>query len=553
MLRRRSLLLAGAALACGRAPAPARHTFAETRDTVAELVDVWRGASPIVGVSVALVADGELAWAAGFGPADREAERPAAPDTVYAIGSLTKPLTALAAVHAASRGHLDLDAPLRALVPELRSGDPGLTVRQVLCHRSGLLSDWHRGSMGDPIPDWRALAAEIADEPALAPPDTWTAYSNVAYTLLGLALERAVGEPFEPHLERTARDLLGPVGFAFRPPSTLAATYCAGRREPEPTLRLVPAAGLHASVLDLAALLRLLLAGGDLATAMLTPQPAGPLDFDERWGLGLALRHVQLDHAGRVAWHAGRTFGHRAFLALLPDHGLGVAVLANAREAGGVEDLGVAALQTALLERHGVDLPPTRGDAEVGPPAALDPAALRANLGRYATDHDVVTISAGDAGLVSRSELGTTTLTPAGDGGFTSAGNLDARVRFVARADHLCLTSTVRGLATRLGVRCPEGPVPEDWRARLGTYRVDAPPGEALAFTAAHLELADGVLSLRLESPQPSAPSSTLARYALVPAGAGEARVFGVGRGKGQRVRLLPDGLTWAGYRLVPA
>ena len=92
MLRRRTLLAGTAALACGPAPSAPRK-LAETRDVVAGLIRLWQDKLPVVGLSVALVDDGELAWVEGFGSADREAHRPATADTVYAIGSLTKPLT----------------------------------------------------------------------------------------------------------------------------------------------------------------------------------------------------------------------------------------------------------------------------------------------------------------------------------------------------------------------------------------------------------------------------------------------------------------------------
>ena len=327
------------------------------------------------------------------------------------------------------------------------------------------------------------------------------------------------------------------------------------RRETEPRLRLQPAAGLYGSVLDLVPLLRWLLAGEGVAAAMLAPQPAGPLDCDERWGLGLALQHVGLAHAGRVGWHTGRTFAHRAALFVLPDRGLGIAVLANFREAGGVEDLAIDALQTALLERDGLDLPRSLGDGEARPRAAFDPAALQRHVGRYANDFDVVRLDIEHGGLVSRAELGKTALIPAPGGGFFSADNRDSHVTITDRAGYHVLTSTVRGIETRVGVRCPAEHVPEDWLRRTGRYRAEAGPGEVVAFKAAHLEHVGGGLQLRLELPQAFATSSTLARYALVTAGPHEARIFGIGRGKGQRVAAEdgPDGpeLSWAGYRLV--
>lgn len=559
MLRRRSLLAGAAALACGRPGAPAQARLPETRETVLARIEEWREKLPVVGLSVALVDRGELAWAVGVGEADRDARRPATPETIYAIGSLTKPYLALTALHAARRGRLDLDAPLGRHLPELRAdGAAAITARQILCHRSGLLSEWHRGGLAERPPDWRELAREIADEPLIAPPDTWNAYSNVAYTLLGHVLERSHGEPLQAILEDALAANLGRADLTFEPPAGLAETYVGGRRQPASRVRHAPAAGLYGSVLDLADLLRWLLEGTDLAAAMLTEQPAGPLDFDDRWGLGLALRHTELAYAGRVAWHSGRTFGHRAALFALPDRGLGVAVLADFREAGGVEDLAVLALQTALLERDGLDLPPGRGDAELPPPAPVDPAALRAHAGRYATDHDVLTLAIEDGALVSRAgQLDRTTLIPAGADHFHSSENPDARVRLTDRAGLHVLSSAVRGVEARVGVRCPEGPVPADWLARCGRYRADVLPGEVVLFQTALLEHVAGGLVLRLESPQPFQRSSTVARYALAPADARAAVVFGVGRGKGQRVRAEdgPGGpvLHWAGHRLVRA
>lgn len=559
MFRRRDILAGAALLGCGAPPSPrpprraATPRLPETQDVVDQLIAAWRAQTPgVTGLSVALVCDGEVAFARGYGHADREADRIADADSVYAIGSLTKPYTALTALRAAADGHLDLAAPLRRWLPELPATADAITPRLLLCHRSGLPSDWHRGSMGAG-PPWTEVVREVAHEPLLAAPDSWHAYSNVGYTLLAHALERATGRSFAELLAESVSAELGAPAPVFADPGNLAAYY-QGKRVAEPPLRLAPAAGLHASVTTMVPLLRWLLAGGPLAAAMLGPQPAGPLDLDERWGLGLMLRHVGLDYAGRAGFHIGRTFCHRSALGVLPDHGLAVVVLANSRESSGVEQIAVTALQTALLERHGVDLPPTRGDAEVTPALTRDPAALRALAGRYASDSDIAELVVEGGVLISRSPAGDVTLTPAAGGEFTSSLNVDARVRLRAVAGHQVLSSRVRAVETRVAVRCPEGHVPEDWWRRLGRYRVAAPADEVLAFHTAELEREADALYLRIDSPVKEFP--TLARYALQVRDERDARIFGVGRGKGQRLAASDDGpdgphLQWAGYRLV--
>jgi CubicO group peptidase (beta-lactamase class C family) len=65
------------------------------------------------GVSVAVVQDGKFVWSGGFGMADLENSVPATADTLYRLGSISKPITATAALVLSERGQLDLDAPVQ--------------------------------------------------------------------------------------------------------------------------------------------------------------------------------------------------------------------------------------------------------------------------------------------------------------------------------------------------------------------------------------------------------------------------------------------------------
>lgn len=137
-------------------------------------------------VSVAVAERGEVVCAAAYGTADLATGRPATPETVYGLASVTKPMTATAVCHAADEGLLDLDAPVP--LPAAERG-PAPTARQLLQHRGGLGAyyDWDYGD-GERVPDPDRYAV-----PSRAP-GTGFGYANLGYRLLGRLLEQATGQ-----------------------------------------------------------------------------------------------------------------------------------------------------------------------------------------------------------------------------------------------------------------------------------------------------------------------------------------------------------------------
>lgn len=149
-----------------------------------------------------------------FGFADLENRVPAAVDTVYAIGSLTKQFTAAAVLLLADDGKLSLDDPLGKFVPAFPEPGRHATVRQLLNHTSGIRSLTSLGpkywaQTGREI-EPAELVALFADEPADFPPGTDSRYSNSGYVLLGLVVESASGEPWGAFLKER---FFGPLGL----------------------------------------------------------------------------------------------------------------------------------------------------------------------------------------------------------------------------------------------------------------------------------------------------------------------------------------------------
>jgi CubicO group peptidase (beta-lactamase class C family) len=141
---------------------------------------------------------------------------PLFPDTLYDVASLTKAVaTSLLAMRAVTAGRLSLAAPLVSLLPELAGDDPrrgGITVRQLLCHSSGLPAHrpFWRQVTDAPSARW-ALTMLAAREPLEYDPGTRAVYSDLGFILLGWLLERLNGARLDHEF---AREIAAPLGLA---------------------------------------------------------------------------------------------------------------------------------------------------------------------------------------------------------------------------------------------------------------------------------------------------------------------------------------------------
>jgi CubicO group peptidase (beta-lactamase class C family) len=153
--------------------------------------------------------------------------RALAPDTLFPVASVTKLATALAALRLIDQEALGLDDELAAHLPDASAARPGVTLRTLLCHTSGLPLDVApRAAPYAAGLDWPHLAqACLATAPEAAP---WTRvqYSNVGYGLLALVVERITGQGFAAALRALALGPLGVEGYLGeeppRPPAVLA-------------------------------------------------------------------------------------------------------------------------------------------------------------------------------------------------------------------------------------------------------------------------------------------------------------------------------------------
>src|SRR5437868_2873849 len=162
--------------------------------------------------TVAVVKDGALAYANAYGAGKLDPRAGATPDMRYAIGSISKQFTAVAALLLQQEGKLKLDDPVSKYIPGLTRGSD-VSVRMLLSHTSGYQDFWPQdyvmpGMLVATTP--QAIANAWAKKPLDFEPGSRWQYSNTNYTLAAMAVEKAAGMPI---FQFVRTRILDPVGL----------------------------------------------------------------------------------------------------------------------------------------------------------------------------------------------------------------------------------------------------------------------------------------------------------------------------------------------------
>lgn len=374
MLRRRRFLTLAVALPLlllsGERTAAAQKPGVSPSDlpaaTVARIEAAVRDAMAkqnIPGLSIAVVTGGRLRWATGYGRADLENDVPATAKTVYRLGSISKPITAVAVMQLAEKGKLDLDAPIQKYVPTFPEKPWPVTARRLLGHLAGV-----RHYSGGPsefnstrhYTDLTATLGIFKTDPLRHEPGTKYLYSTYGYSLLGAAVEGAsAGTPFADYLRE---NVWKPAGmdtlrvddvFALIPHRAQGyrKALADGALQNSPladTSNKIPGGGLCGTASDLARFAIALMEDNKLVSAqtrarMWTRQKTSD-GKESVYGLGWALGER---NGIREVHHGGAQQRITTFLYLLPEKKTAVAIMTNLENAQ-IRDLARAIADTAL-------------------------------------------------------------------------------------------------------------------------------------------------------------------------------------------------------------
>jgi CubicO group peptidase (beta-lactamase class C family) len=352
--------------------------------SMAQHLEALRQAQDFSGA--ALVARGEeTVFEAAVGAADLGRNDAVAVDTLFRIGSVTKPITAAAVFRLQDERLLSAADAIGRHLSNVPASWSAITIAQLLTHTSGIASytNLPEYSALEQLPAApREILARVAEVPLLFEPGRGYAYSNTNYVLLGLLLENASGEPYETVLKNRIFSPLRMEHSGYVLPPHFAARLARGYDRADGTWKLArkvdmsvayAAGGLYSTVQDLARFADGLFNRGVLTSSSLDAMVApAHRHCASGWFVG--------EHHGlRMMWHSGAIAGYSSHLAYFPDQRVTIAVLTN-HESGTAD---TAALDLASLAFGESCAPPVSFVT-----VKVDPETLSAYAGEYELPHE---------------------------------------------------------------------------------------------------------------------------------------------------------------------
>jgi CubicO group peptidase (beta-lactamase class C family) len=365
----------------------------------------------VPGAAVGLTAGGEEDYVF-FGVTSVENPLAVDADTLFQIGSTTKTYTATVMMILSERGQVDLDAPVRTYVPELRLKDEDaartVTVLQLLNHTAGWSGDLHENT-GDGDDARVRFLDVLAGAEQNSPPGKEASYNNAAVNLAGLVIERVTGQTYEAAVKELLLDPLGLDSSYFFLNDVISRRFAVGHRKRNEQVgvarpyglprSVAPAGGIISIAADQVRYARFHLGDGRAVDGTRLLSEAGLKRMREATaplhgsaiGDFVGISWLMRDVGGvRVVGHGGSTNGQQSSFDLVPERDFGITVLTNADEG-------------YLLHREIVEwaLATYCGAVEPEPePLEVTESELLPLAGRYAAEHAYIDVTTDGDSLV---------------------------------------------------------------------------------------------------------------------------------------------------------
>mgnify|MGYP001039829126 CR=1 FL=1 len=313
------------------------------------------------GLSLALISDGKIVYARGFGFRDVASGLAATPRTLYGIGSVTKSFTSLAIMQLVEQGKISLDDPVEKFVPDIpKTFGESPKIHHLLSHSSGLpalgyAEAFISGVLGFdhswlPVstPEDVITFMKNANEWAVSKPGERFFYLNEGYVVLGYIISKLVGTSYEEYVSQKILRPLRMERTTFSKAdvdkeSDKATPYIIdkdGKHVPAGfPYGINPDGGLISNVIDLSNYLRMCIDRGEfngkrvlskkMFEAMEQPRIRLPYEYfgNESYGYGWSITPDFSGH--KLVGHGGSVGVHTAYVGYISEKNVGASVLAN--------------------------------------------------------------------------------------------------------------------------------------------------------------------------------------------------------------------------------
>ena len=307
----------------------------------------------VTGTSIAIVDNGEIVYATGYGFSDLENKKKADANTIYGIGSITKTFTALSIMQLQEQKKLRVTNSIKDYLVDLKIENPFNDINQIyisdiLCHTSGLPSDIANGFFVDNPPTISWVIKELNKQRLISPRRYISAYSNVGYGLLGEVISRVSGLSYGDYLRQNIFTPLNmtssSIGYEL---NNTSKTYNGNKETVEPTVRDVAAGFISSNVIDLSNFISMLIGDGSFkSNQIISSNSIVDMESDQltnvlltqpfAYGYGLMIDSIKIKNHKKkdstivsIIGHGGDTHAFHADLAYIPEQKVGAVVLTN--------------------------------------------------------------------------------------------------------------------------------------------------------------------------------------------------------------------------------
>ncbi len=454
---------------------------------------------------LAVVKGGETIVLKGYGRADRERGIPMRPDSVFNLGSITKPFTAAAILRLQELGKLKTSDLLSRHLDGVPEDKASITLEHLLTHSSGLESDFG--------PDYEATTREEYARRALAskllfPPGQGYEYANSGYSLLAAVVERVSGRDYEAALDELVLKPAAMPETGYKAPHWDLARVAHGYRGGEdwgtilgrieapgaPFWALRGNGGLHTTLADMvrwdAALRGDAVLGTAARESYFRPRVAEGPGAESHYAFGWV---VETTPHGTLVQHNGGNGVYVAELLRFVDEGVMIFLASTVAE---LKATPVVPALTAIVFGEPYELPPAI--------VPLSPEVLRTRAGRYrAASGAEVTVRAVEGGLelLAESPAGCALLAGVPAAERERYERLGARTADIAgrmfKGDPTGIHEALGGRRTVEEIKEQEADLMRDREARFGAYRgfalvFSSPYGEGRVETAVRVDFERG-------------------------------------------------------------